>query len=83
MRGPTASAGVGDMAFGRATEEARAQIRRQLAAAQTTPSEVHVTIGRIEVTAAPMAPTPPRKAPERLPAVSLEQYLASRARRSP
>ena len=71
------------MAYAHATEEARAQIRRQLAAAETTPSEVHVTIGRIEVTAAPMAPTPPRKAPERMPAVSLEQYLASRARRSP
>ena len=83
VRDGTASGGIDGRAFARATEEARAQIRRQLDAAQTTPSEVHVTIGRIEVTAAPMAPTPPRKAPERVPAVSLEQYLASRARRGP
>jgi hypothetical protein len=83
VRDGTASGGIDGRAFARATEEARAQIRRQLDAAQATPSEVHVTIGRIEVTAAPMAPTPPRKAPERVPAVSLEQYLASRARRGP
>lgn len=67
--------------FASAVHEARVQIARQLATQHTTPSEVHVTIGRIEVTAAPVAPTPPRRAPERVPATSLEQYLASRARR--
>lgn len=82
-RGPATSGGADNTAFARALEEARAQIRRQLATEEATPSEVHVTIGRIEVTAAPAPPPSPRKAPERVPAVSLEQYLASRARRSP
>jgi len=76
-----ASTGMDSAAFARAVEDARAQIQRQLAAHGGTPSEVHVTIGRIEVTATPSAPSAPRKAPDRTPAVTLEQYLASRVRR--
>lgn len=79
-RGTGADGGGQSAAFARALEDARSQLQRQLAAAQSAPTEVHVTIGRIEVTAAPMAPASPRKAPERAPTVSLEQYLASRAR---
>jgi hypothetical protein len=73
--------GMDSAAFARAVEDARTQIQRQLAAQGGTPSEVHVTIGRIEVTAASPAPSPPRRAPDRAPTVPLEQYLASRARR--
>jgi hypothetical protein len=83
LRGPATNGGIDGTAFARVMDEARAQIRRQLATEGATPSEVHVTIGRIEVTAAPIAPAPTRKMPERRSAPSLEQYLASRARREP
>jgi hypothetical protein len=77
-----ASNGLDSAAFARAVEDARVQIQRQLATHGGTPAEVHVTIGRIEVTATPAAPSAARKAPDhRAPAVTLEQYLASRARR--
>jgi hypothetical protein len=83
-RGPPAGGVMDDAAFARAFEAVRARLQRQLAARDETPTEVHVSIGRIEVVAAPPPPPPPpRKAPERVPAVSLEQYLASRARRHP
>ena len=83
MRNAAADRDIDHTAFARAMDEARAQIRRQLAAERTAPSEVHVTIGRIEVTTAPVAPTPKRKVSERAPAASLEQYLASRVQRNP
>ena len=83
MRNPAADRDVDRTAFARAIDEARAQIRRQLATERPTPSEVHVTIGRIEVTTAPSAATPKRQLPERAPATSLEQYLASRTPRNP
>ena len=45
--------------------------------------EVHVTIGRIEVTAVTSAPAHWRAAISRKPAMSLDDYLARRQRREP
>lgn len=47
------------------------------------PSEVHVHIDRIEVTAVKEAPPPPTPRPERRKPMSLDEYLAKRAGRSP
>ena len=44
---------------------------------------VHVTIGRIEVTAVTAAPAPRRAAMARKPTMSLDDYLARRQRREP
>jgi hypothetical protein len=46
-------------------------------------SPVHVTIGRIEVTAVTATPTQRRAAIPRKPAMSLDDYLARRQRREP
>lgn len=48
------------------------------AGAPSSEPPVHVTIGRIEVTALPEPPVPKRKSPARPPAMSLEDYLARR-----
>jgi len=48
-----------------------------------TEAPVHVTIGRIEVTAVAPVPTPQRAAIPRKPAMSLDDYLARRQRREP
>ena len=45
--------------------------------------EVHVSIGRIEVTAVTSAPAQRRAAIPRKPAMSLDDYLARRQRREP
>ena len=42
-------------------------------------TEVHVNIGRIEVTAVQEAPPPRRPAPRTAKAMSLDEYLARRA----
>jgi hypothetical protein len=59
----------------------------QRGAAQPTrapPPAVHVTIGRIDVQAAPAAQPPrPRAAPPQQPKLSLEEYLKGRGRRVP
>lgn len=48
------------------------------AGAPSSEPPVHVTIGRIEVTALSEPPAPRRKSPARPPAMSLEDYLARR-----
>lgn len=52
------------------------------AAAAAEPSEVHVHIGRIEVTALPEAPGPRRAPRQRTAPVTLEAYLAARGKAS-
>jgi hypothetical protein len=47
-------------------------------AALAEPTEVHVTIGRIEVTAMHAPAPPPRKAPDTRAPMSLDEYLARR-----
>ena len=42
-------------------------------------TEVHIHIGRIEVTALQEAPLPKARARERTPAMSLDAYLAARS----
>jgi hypothetical protein len=54
--------------------------RRREQAQRDEEAPVHVTIGRIEVTAM-TAPTPPKRAPARTPTMSLDDYLARRQRR--
>ena len=49
----------------------------------TAEPEVHVSIGRIEVTAVTAAPAQRRAAIPRKPAISLDDYLARRQRREP
>ena len=50
------------------------------AAASGEPSEVHIHIGRIEVTAVHEAAPPRRPAAPRPPPTSLDAYLAKRGR---
>lgn len=52
--------------------------RGDAAGAPSSEPPVHVTIGRIEVTALPEPLAPKRKSPGRPPAMSLEDYLARR-----
>lgn len=52
--------------------------RGDAAGAPSSEPPVHVTIGRIEVTALSEPPAPRRKSPARPPAMSLEDYLARR-----
>jgi hypothetical protein len=63
-----------------ATGESRAALHAPLAAASRSeaPNEVHVHIGRIEVTAVREAPPAGRKRPRGRPPMSLGEYLAKR-----
>jgi len=44
------------------------------------PAEVHIHIGRIEVTAVPEAPPPRRRPAKKQAPMSLDAYLAARSR---
>lgn len=65
-----------------ATGESRAALHAPLAAASRSeePNEVHVHIGRIEVTAVREAPPARRKRSQGKPPMSLGEYLAKRQR---
>ncbi len=56
----------------------RAERRAAVLAAPREETTVHVSIGRIEVRAAPPAPEPRRREPARSPVMTLEDYLQSR-----
>jgi hypothetical protein len=53
---------------------------KSTAAAETAAEEVHIHIGRIEVTAVHEASRPRRERTPSVPAMSLDTYLAKRGR---
>jgi hypothetical protein len=57
-------------------------MRSQTGAHDTSEPTVHVTIGRIDVTAVTPPPAPKRTVPVRQPSMSLQDYLARRQGRS-
>jgi hypothetical protein len=65
---------------GRHPAASRGQVPRRLEAAEAGPPEVHVHIGRIEVTSVPEPQPQRQEAPRRRgkPAMSLEDYLDRR-----
>ena len=64
--------------------ELKGPSRNEISAREREPADseppVHVTIGRIEVTAVSAAPAPRRAAMARKPSMSLDDYLARRQR---
>jgi hypothetical protein len=80
--GDRAATSVGGTVLASAVAEARREVQRQSRERRgddARATEIHVSIGRIEVTATPAGPTPARRVAERAPKPSLADYLARRA----
>lgn len=73
------TAGAGRVQAANPTLPARPSVRSQPERAQAEANEVHVSIGRIEITAMQM-PAPPKRKSAAKPPRSLDDYLAQRGR---